>query len=182
VERADGDGLVVAPSLVLGSNEISPLAMTGAYAAVGNNGVFCPTSPIESVMDSTGKFLYKLDPYTQCKEVIPSEVNKAVLKALRNTMLYGTASAGRPYDGSDMFAKTGTTDDTMDSWLIGGSSKVTTGIWVGNTLNKVTLYRLYANGTSAPYYRFGLFRDIMTQANLLYPPEAFLEPSEDFLD
>lgn len=180
VGRADGDGLYIDPPMVIGSNEVSPLAMTGAYASIGNGGKHCPTTPLDSVTDATGKSYYA-SYKVSCIQAIDPEINKAVLKALRNTASYGTATAGKPYDGSDVFAKTGTTDDTMDTWIIGGTTEVTTGIWVGNTINKVTLYRLYANGASAPQYRFGLFKDIMTYANTVYLPHKFQEPDPSFL-
>ena len=179
VERADAAPMFIDPPMVIGSNEVSPLSMTGAFSALGNSGRFCKPTPIDSITKSDGTIIAYST--VSCKDVIDPEVNKAALKALRNTMNWGTAGRGKPYDETDMFGKTGTTDNAVDTWLIGGSSRVTTGVWVGNTVGKVSLWNLYANGAGAESYRFSLFKDVMTKANEKYIGIPFMEPSEDFL-
>jgi membrane peptidoglycan carboxypeptidase len=179
VTRADGNPMFIDPTTVIGTNEVSPLAMTGAYSAVGNGGVFCNPTGIDKVLSFTGEVISSNN--ISCKKVIDPEVDKAVLKALRVTVKFGTVSRGDPKDGTDLFGKTGTTDNAVDTWVIGGSSKVTTGIWVGSTINKVTLWALSANGSSAANYRFQLFNEIVGSADKLYPAPAFSEPNNSFL-
>ena len=39
---------------VIGTNNVSPLAMAGAYATVANNGIYCQPKAIDRVVDSDG--------------------------------------------------------------------------------------------------------------------------------
>ncbi|MGZ6827226.1 MAG: transglycosylase domain-containing protein, partial [Mycobacteriales bacterium] len=57
------------PSFVLGTPQVSPLAMAGAYAAFAEHGLFCPPRPVVSITDSRGRSIpVKADPCTQAIE------------------------------------------------------------------------------------------------------------------
>ena len=51
------------PSIALGSAEVSPLEITGAYAAFGNRGVAVEPFGIIRVEDKTGKVLFAPVPH-----------------------------------------------------------------------------------------------------------------------
>ena len=54
VHRADGAALDVYPSSVLGTNEISPLAMAGAIATIGAGGLYCAPTIVDKLVGPDG--------------------------------------------------------------------------------------------------------------------------------
>ena len=55
VTRGIGEPIVMqGPNQVIGSDDVSPLAMAGAYGTVANNGVYCQPRAIDKVTDSDG--------------------------------------------------------------------------------------------------------------------------------
>ena len=54
VERADGNPLQSNPSSVLGTNEITPLSLAGAYAAMAAQGVHCKPIVLDQVIAPDG--------------------------------------------------------------------------------------------------------------------------------
>jgi membrane peptidoglycan carboxypeptidase len=61
-----------APSEIIGIDNVSPMAMAGAYATVANKGVFCQPRVIDKVTDSDGQEM-KL-PERTCKQVLDPKV------------------------------------------------------------------------------------------------------------
>jgi len=83
----------------------------------------------------------------------------------------GTMShAGSNY-GIPHFGKSGTTDDNVDRWNIGGSSTVATAVWTGNVVGKVSLAN---TGLGRP--ERNIFNAAMNAADVRYGGEAFPTP------
>ena len=131
---ASGEDLISSPSSILGINQISPLKMAEAYATIAAGGRHCPTRAIIKILDRHGKEVPI--PRTDCKDVISQDVNAATAWALKQVITGGTATQANPRDGIEHIAKTGTTDNAADSWIIGGSTKAVTAIWTGVTTNR----------------------------------------------
>lgn len=124
--------LTMVPSNTYGGiDEIAPLTMASAYAAFAGKGILCTPTPIDSITGPDGKDV----PFTKskCKQAISPEVAAGVAYVLNYTsnntsFVRHTISAyGVPH-----LAKTGTTDDVIDHWTVGASTKVSTAAWVGN--------------------------------------------------
>ena len=143
------------PSFVLGTSEVSPLAMAGAYAAFGSNGQFCPPRPVTAVVDSTGRTLdLKQQPCTQALEPDVAHTLTAILRGVIDGPVPGRtgagASIGRPAAG-----KTGTTNDSTAAWFVGYTPQLATAVWVGKptptSMRQVTInghyYRQVFGGT-----------------------------------
>ena len=85
----------------------------------------------------------------------------------------GLARHARSPFGVPHIGKTGTTDDVVDNWTLGGSSKVTTAVWVGNVTGKVSTMGfgglMYADQTIWPA--------LMNVADQKYGGDAFPEPN-----
>ncbi len=181
VHRADGGDLKSNPTSVLGINEIAPMTMASAYATISNGGTYCEPIAIDQVTDATGK---KLGGQTkQCKQVLDPSVAATAAFALKGTIQYGTAVGAQTADGTPMFAKTGTTDDADQIWLVGGSSKVATAYWQGNTDGGKANLRHYYSGAGGSYAsaRADVWRQAMTPINQIYPGDAFPAPSQTAL-
>ncbi len=117
------------PSIALGTNEVTLLDMTKAYAHLAANGSSVLPYAITRVENSVGFKLYERPP------VVTGEVLQGQTVRMMNNMLLavttlGTgrgAQIGRPVAG-----KTGTTSDYRDAWFIGFTPQLVTGVWVGN--------------------------------------------------
>lgn len=134
VTTLNGDfrDLSMVPSGVYGGvDEIAPITMALAFGAFASGGTVCTATPIDSIIGPDGEDV----PFTgaECHQAISADVAAGVTYVLE----YGAnnvsfADHARSRNGIPHFAKTGTTDDVMDNWTVGGSSKVTTATWIGN--------------------------------------------------
>ncbi|MDR0591939.1 MAG: transglycosylase domain-containing protein, partial [Bifidobacteriaceae bacterium] len=128
VKRADGGELTLVPTFTLGVNEVSPLAMAGAYATFASGGTFCAPTSIESVTDSAGNPIELPGP--QCNRVLDEGVANAVSMALAGVVSGGTGTAAR-LDGRPAAGKTGTTDSSWAAWFVGYTPQLATAVWTG---------------------------------------------------
>ncbi|QQD75309.1 transglycosylase domain-containing protein [Curtobacterium sp. YC1] len=179
VHRADGDELqYMNPSAILGTNEIAPMTMASAYAAVANNGVYCKPIAIDQITSPSGK---KLGGQTKdCKQAVDPAFAQAAVYAMKGTIRSGTAQGAQTPDGTQLFAKTGTTDEADQIWLVGASSRVATAYWQGNTDGRKINLRHFSNGVSNTYAgaRADVWRQAMTPINALYPAGPFTDPQQ----
>ncbi|ODA90045.1 hypothetical protein ATY41_03180 [Leifsonia xyli subsp. xyli] len=107
VRRADGKSLTSYVSDVLGINEVAPIRMAAAFAAIANKGVICSPIAIDRIVDSEGKDVPVPGP--ECSAAVSSEVAATMASELSGVMR-GTGSASNPRDGVPVFGKTGTSD------------------------------------------------------------------------
>lgn len=119
-----------APSLALGSAEVSLLDLTGAYASV-LAGV-APIEPwgIETVRQGDEPEV----PVTGKKPRIAlGEHRDLLIGLLQHAVEQGTGRNAAW--GGFAAGKTGTTENHRDAWFIGFSDKLVVGVWVGNDDN-----------------------------------------------
>lgn len=180
VHRADGGELQYQnPSAILGTNEIAPMTMAAAYAAVANNGIYCKPIAIDEITSPSGK---KLGGQTKdCQQAVDPAFAQAAIYAMKGTIRSGTAVGAQTPDGTQLFAKTGTTDEADQIWLVGASSRVATAYWQGNTDGKKNNLRHYSNGVGGTYAgdRAKVWREAMTPINAIYPAGPFTDPQQN---
>ncbi|MDH6181846.1 membrane peptidoglycan carboxypeptidase [Microbacteriaceae bacterium SG_E_30_P1] len=138
VERADGDPLTTQPSAVLGTNEITPLGMAGAYATVASGGKYCKPIVVDRAIGPDGAELP--GQAQECRQALDPEVAAAAAGALRAVMTGGTGSASNPGDGIPIIGKTGTTNSAEHTWIVTSTTRVATAVWVGNIVGQDPLY------------------------------------------
>ena len=169
VHRADGAELAYIPASVLGVNEIAPITMAVAEAALPNQGVVCTPIAIDRVVvRKTGKEMAV--PKSTCTQATTPDVAAGVISAMRGVIKGGTAGLSNTGDGVDIAGKTGTTDHSVQTWMTGFSSKVSTTVWVGNVVGDKSLGNLSTGGKSAYYARHDVWRTVMKLANQIYKP------------
>lgn len=120
----------VLSSLLGGSVDISPMTMARAFSGFANDGVMCEPRAVTKVVDFTGKN-YDV-PGDSCQQVIKKEVAQGVNEVLKQVLVRGSGyqrSIGLP-DASA--AKTGTTDNSTQTWMLGYTKGLATASWVGN--------------------------------------------------
>ncbi|MCA1942497.1 MAG: transglycosylase domain-containing protein [Yonghaparkia sp.] len=162
VHRADGDPLQTNPSAILGTNEIAPLTMAAAYAAIGSGGIFCEPIIVDRFIDRDGNELKGQE--QECRRALSEEVAAAATGPMRDVFGLGTARTSVIGDGIPLIGKTGTTDAAVHTWMAGGSTKVTTVVWVGNVVGQYNITFLPA-GT---LMRHNVFRIAQAEANRQY--------------
>ncbi|MEY2693684.1 MAG: hypothetical protein RL142_32 [Actinomycetota bacterium] len=171
VHRADGNELEYIPASVLGVNEIAPITMAIANAALPNKGVVCSPIAIDRVVvRATGKEMAV--PKSACTQATTPDVAAGTLHAMRGVIKGGTAGLSNTGDGVDIAGKTGTTDHSIQTWMTGFSAKVSTAVWVGNVTGDVRLSGVSTGGKSAYYARHDIWRTVMKLANKIYKPGA----------
>lgn len=179
VERADGKVLQTNPSSVLGTNEVTPLSMAGAYAAVAAGGKYCEPIVVDRVIDPNGA---ELPGQAQnCRQALQPEVAATAAFALAGVMSGGTGSASNPRDGVPIIGKTGTTDNAEQTWIITSTTAATTAVWVGNSIGKVSMSNYSWAGISGSRLRHSVMNPAMAVINSKYGGGAFPEASAALL-
>ena len=177
VERADGDALMTNPSSVLGTNQVTPISMASAYAAIAAGGVYCKPIVLDRVVGPGGVDLPGQLP--ECRQAVSNEIAGTVAYALSTVMQGGTGSASNPGDGVPIIGKTGTTDDANQTWIVTSTTKMATAVWVGNTIGATSLKSYYWAGYQGNQLRHVIMAGTMALINAKYGGGPFspLDPS-----
>jgi 1A family penicillin-binding protein len=114
-------------SITLGSQPVTPLEMTSAYATVAARGIRHAPQAIAEVKDPSGKVIGQ--PNTRGKRVLDQKVADLATFALQGVIQGGTGTAaniGRPAAG-----KTGTAQNYQDAWFCGYVPQLVACVWMG---------------------------------------------------
>ena len=133
VMLANGNPLIRVPSFTLGTMEVSPLSMAGAYATVANHGIYCKPIAIAAIIDRDGKRLPV--PSANCHEVIDRTTADTVTKLLNGVIngdIPGRTGAPMALRGRQAAGKTGTTNDHAAVWFCGFTPQLAAAVWVGD--------------------------------------------------
>jgi penicillin-binding protein 1A len=115
-------------SFALGTLDLSPMEMASAYATFANRGLRQDPTPIVRVEDRAGNVLEdnrRREPVRAIDEVVADNVTD-VLKGVITSGTGRNADIGRPAAG-----KTGTSQESKNSWFVGYTPTLSTAIWVG---------------------------------------------------
>ncbi|HLT18898.1 MAG TPA: penicillin-binding protein 1A, partial [Thermomicrobiales bacterium] len=145
LERGLGRNLASA----LGSNEVTLLQLTTAYAMLVNGGKRIEPALIERIQDRHGRTVMQRDarPCPACQNVAWEGQPAPVLPDLREEVIdpphayqmvnllqgvveRGTGQRARAI-GKPVAGKTGTTDDSRDAWFVGFTPDLVVGVFVG---------------------------------------------------
>jgi penicillin-binding protein 1A len=118
------------PSIALGTSEVSLIELVSAYAPFANGGDAVAPHVVERVRNHAGKVLYTRSEPNLGRIIEPRYV--AMMNAMmRETLVSGTAQKAQ-LPGWPAAGKTGTSQDFRDAWFIGYTSRLVTGVWIGN--------------------------------------------------
>ena len=158
-----------APSLALGSSDVTLLEMVNAYCVVADNGKHHDPVLVTRVLDKDGNEVY-VGP-TKSEQVIPYKSAFLMQQMLQGGMREpgGTSQSLWGYVGdfrdTEFGGKTGTSNNHSDAWFMGVSPKLVVGAWVGGEYRSIH-FRTGALGqgsrTALPicgYFLQALFRD-----------------------
>ncbi|GAA4151919.1 transglycosylase domain-containing protein [Leifsonia shinshuensis] len=168
------------PSMILGTNNIAPLTMATAYAGIANGGTVCTPIAIDKVVNADGT-PHKVSPST-CTQGLPKNIAAGITYALQGVMRGGgTAASANPYDGTPIMGKTGTTDDSLQNWMITSTTKVAQATWVGNVSGQTPLRSLEFNGIGGGNVKFSIAKPILEALDNLYGGDSFPKPDDSVL-
>ncbi|GCD80393.1 penicillin-binding protein 1A [Schleiferia thermophila] len=134
----------VAPSIALGTMDLSVYELIGAYTTFANKGTYTQPIVITRIEDKNGLVLAEFEPET--REVLSEEVAYVMLDLLKAVTQFGTGARLRSRGGSYMdnvvtgfpwgfdnpiAGKTGTTQNNSDGWFVGMVPNLVAGAWVG---------------------------------------------------
>ena len=110
-------------TLALGAGSATPLQMAQAYAVFANGGWRVDPVLIERITDARGQLLYEApaaEPFSEAERALPAR-NVFITNSLLNEVARsGTAAkAQAQLARSDIYGKTGTTNDAVDAWFAG---------------------------------------------------------------
>lgn len=136
-------------SLVLGSTETTVLKLATAYSMMINGGKKITPSMIEKIQDRSGLTIYKRDKREclECKvedgkeavmpnliddkeQIIDSATAYQITSMLQGVVDRGTAGRAKAV-GKIIGGKTGTTNNSYDSWFVGFSPDLVVAVYVG---------------------------------------------------
>lgn len=123
-------------TLVLGGGEVKLLEHTGAYAVFANEGVKADLRPILRIEDAHGEVIEEID--VEERRVLDRDVALQISDILSDNVarapLWGTNSAIYFAD-RDVAAKSGSTNNSRDAWIMGYAPNLAVGVWAGNNDN-----------------------------------------------
>lgn len=123
-------------SATLGGFPVTPLELADGAATLADLGVHHDPSPVDHIiLRDTGKTLFKLDPATTARRVVPENVAFIIDEITSNdanrVMDFG-ANGPLTLPDRRVSAKTGTAEFFNDNWTIGWTPDIVTAVWVGN--------------------------------------------------
>ena len=126
------------PSMLLGAVTMTPLEITQMYQTLSGEGFVTPLHTIRKVMTAKGE---PLKHYTvKVKQGVDETSVRIINSALHEVTRNGTARSlqWRLPKGLKVSGKTGTTNNTRDSWFAGFSGEHLIVAWLGTDDNKST--------------------------------------------
>ncbi|MGA7979660.1 MAG: penicillin-binding protein 1A [Chromatiaceae bacterium] len=197
----DLQNLPLGLSMALGTAEVSPLQMAGAYAVFANGGFRVNPYFITRVENGDGKLVFEAKPRQACAdcwfhyEQSPAQTaaleRKDGLQANRvleprltfemNSLLQGVIREGTGRKAlqlgrSDLAGKTGTTNDVRDSWFCGYQKDLVAVSWMG-----FDDFAPLGRGETGGQAGLGMWVSFMRDA-LKDKPEAILDVPEGMVE
>ncbi len=160
-------------TLVLGGGEVRLLDMTSAYGVFAAEGERNPYTAIVKIEDRSGKIIeeFKDKPVVVMDAQIAREISDVLSDNVARTPSYGAVSPLN-FPNQDVAAKTGTTNDTRDAWILGYTPNIAVGAWAGNNDNR-PMVKQVAGLIVAP-----LWRAFMDEALATRDKKAFTLPAQ----
>ena len=162
-------------SITLGTEEVTPLEMTEAYATLAAQGVRHEPTPVAVVRGPDGNVIDRpVDPAGQAA-LWPNHANM-ITSILQDAITSGTGSAaaiGRPAAG-----KTGTAQDYTNAWFCGYVPQLAACVWVGYPRGNISMRDVggfpAVYGGSIPALIWHRFMSVATDG---MPVQPFQPPS-----
>ena len=161
-------------TMALGAGSVTPMQMVTAYSVFANGGYLVPPQLIQRVTDNKGKLLLQtrtplLD---ESMRTLPARNAFVMDTLLQEVARSGTAArAQQLLKRTDLYGKTGTTNDSMDAWFVGFQPTLAAVVWIGYDNPKKLGDRETGGGLSLP-----VWVEFMQQALKGVPVQEYAPP------
>jgi penicillin-binding protein 1A len=121
-------------TLALGAGSTTPLQLASAYAVIANGGLKVSPQVISKITDGAGKVVFEAKPKVldEGDRVIPARNAFLTGTLLNEVTRTGTAAkAQAQLRRTDLYGKTGTTNDVYDAWFAGFQPRHVAVVWLG---------------------------------------------------
>jgi len=120
--------------MALGTGSVTPMQMATAYGVFANGGYRVNPILISKVTDTKGRVLNEAQVPTLDESMRTLDARNAFVmdSLLQSVAARGTAAAAqRSLARTDLYGKTGTTNDSIDTWFAGFQRSVVAIVWIG---------------------------------------------------
>ncbi len=162
-------------TMALGAGSVTPIQMATAYSVFANGGYRINPYLITKITDQKGKVLVEpkaaaLDESSRAIDARNAFIMSSLLQevARSGTAAKAQAMLKRP----DLYGKTGTTNDSIDTWFVGYQPTLTAAVWMGYDTPKKLGDKETGGGLSLP-----VWIDFMGQALKNVPVAEMAVPS-----
>ncbi len=163
-------------TMALGSGSVTPLQLASAYSVFANGGYRLNPTLISTLTDQQGHVLAQARPpeLDESMRVIAAR-NAFIMDSLLGEVTRSGTAAGtqQRLKRTDVYGKTGTTNDSMDAWFAGFQPHLVAVVWIGYDNPRKLGDRETGGGLALPiwtdYMRYAL-KDIPVEE--LTPPEG----------
>ena len=142
-------------TMALGAGSVTPLQMASAYSVFANGGHLLEPLLIAKVTDNFGKVLREtpLPAMDESSRAIDARNAFVMNSLLQEITRSGTAAkAQATLKRTDVFGKTGTTNDSMDAWFAGFHPHLAAVVWIGYDTPKKLGSNETGGGLSLPVW------------------------------
>lgn len=170
------------PPLCLGTADFSVGNMVAAYTAFPGKGVRVDPIFVTRIEDNQGNVIYNAVPHRT--EVTSEEAAAKMVTMLQSVVNSGTGSSLRGSYGltGDLGGKTGTTNSNSDTWFMGFTPDLVTGVWVGGEERYIHFNTMaLGQGARAALPIYGLYmKKVFADKSLPYRQDTKFEFPQDF--
>lgn len=168
--------------LCLGTVDVPVRDMVGAYTTFANKGIRTDPVFVTKIEDNQGNVIYNATPHRT--EVTSEQSYWKILSMLMSVVESGTGASLRSRYGisAQMGGKTGTTNSNSDSWFMGFTSELVTGVWVGGDERYIHFNTMaLGQGARAALPVYGLYmQKVYADKTLPYSQDTKFEFPGDF--
>lgn len=157
-------------SLALGSYEVEPIELCGAYATIAAGGTFAPSRLIVRIVGADGKDLELKQP-APSRRVMDDAEAYLITHMMTSVVDHGTATRAKAL-GRPVAGKTGTSNASKDTWFAGFTTEIAAVSWVGYDDGRPLGSTEAGAGTALPAWI-----TFMKSAMEKRPPTDFVRPA-----
>ncbi|MGJ7095131.1 penicillin-binding protein 1B [Vibrio hannami] len=125
------------PSMFLGSFSLSPYQVAQMYQTLTNSGKYAPLTALRTVKDIDNKIIYRSIP--KMRATVDEQAAWLTTYGMKKVVAEGTGRFLQSnYGWAALAGKTGTSNDSRDSWFVGVDGREVVTIWAGKDNNQPT--------------------------------------------
>lgn len=168
--------------LCLGTADVSVKEMVGAYTTFANKGLRVDPVYVTRIEDNQGNAIYTAAPHHE--EVTSENAALQMVYMLMNVINSGTGASLRSYGVSaETGGKTGTTNSNSDTWFMGFTPELVTGVWVGGEERTIRFNSMaFGQGARAALPIYGIYmKKVYDNRKLPYHQDAKFDFPDSFV-